>query len=119
RDNRLELGRKLGADHVINVRKEPDVVAAVRKLNGGKGVDYVVGCSGAPKAVNEAAQMVNRGGRICLAAFPHEQVPVDVAHIVRNNIYLFGIRGEGTSATHRAEAFMSQKRFDATKIHTH
>jgi len=38
---------------------------------------------------------------------------------VRNNIYLYGIRGEGKSATHRAEAFMSQKRFDATKIHTH
>src|SRR5579863_10245371 len=33
--------------------------------------------------------------------------------------YLYGIRGEGKSATHRAEAFMSQKRFDATKIHTH
>jgi L-iditol 2-dehydrogenase len=38
---------------------------------------------------------------------------------VRNNIYLYGIRGEGRSATHRAAALMSQKRFDATKIHTH
>lgn len=63
--------------------------------------------------------MVNRGGRVCLAAFAHEEVPVDVAHIVRNNIYVYGIRGEGKSATHRAEAFMKQKRFDATKIHTH
>jgi len=62
---------------------------------------------------------VNRGGKVCLAAFPHEETPVDIAHIVRNNIYLFGIRGEGKSATHRAEAFMSQKRFDATKVHTH
>jgi len=119
RDNRLELGRKLGADHVINVRKDPDVVAAVKKANGGKGVDYVVECSAATNAVNEALYMVNRGGKVCLAAFPHEQVPVDVAHIVRNNIYLYGIRGEGKSATHRAEAFMRQKRFDATLIHTH
>jgi threonine dehydrogenase-like Zn-dependent dehydrogenase len=63
--------------------------------------------------------MVNRGGKVCLAAFAHEQVLVDVAHIVRNNIYLYGIRGEGKSATHRAEALMTQKRFDATKIHTH
>ena len=46
-------------------------------------------------------------------------MPVDVAHIVRNNIYMYGIRGEGKSATHRAEAFMQQKRFDATLIHTH
>jgi 2-desacetyl-2-hydroxyethyl bacteriochlorophyllide A dehydrogenase len=118
RDNRLQMGRELGADHVINVRNE-DAVEAVRRLNGGKGVDYVLECSGAPDALNEAARMVNRGGRICLAAFPHEPVAVDIAYLVRNNIYLYGIRGEGKSATHRAEAFMAQKRFDATKIHTH
>jgi len=118
RDNRLKIGLELGADHVINVRKE-DAVEAVRRLNDGKGVDYVVECSGAPNAVNEAIRMVNRGGKVCLAAFPHEETPVDVAHIVRNNIYVYGIRGEGKSATHRAEAFMTQKRFDATKIHTH
>ncbi len=118
RDNRLKTGLELGADHVVNVRREA-AVEAVRRLNGGKGVDYVLECSGAPDAVNEAARMVNRGGKICLAAFPHEPVPVDIAHIVRNNIYLYGIRGEGKSATHRAEAFMRQKRFDATKIHTH
>ena len=120
RDNRLQLGTQLGADAVVNVRKEPDVVEAVKRLNGGKGVDYVVECSAAANAVNEAVRMVNRGGKVCLAAFPHEGVvPVDVAHIVRNNIYLYGIRGEGKSATHRAEAFMKQKRFDATVIHTH
>jgi L-iditol 2-dehydrogenase len=63
--------------------------------------------------------MLNRGGRICLAAFPHEPALVDVAYLVRNNIYVFGIRGEGKSATHRACAFMQQKRFDAKLIHTH
>jgi L-iditol 2-dehydrogenase len=120
RDNRLEIGKALGADAVVNVRKTPDVVAEVKKANGGRGVDYVVECSAAASAVNDAVRMVNRGGKVCLAAFAHEgEVPVDVAHIVRNNIYLYGIRGEGRSATHRAEAFMRQKRFDATKIHTH
>jgi L-iditol 2-dehydrogenase len=118
RDNRLKIGQELGADHVINVRNE-DAVEAVQRITGGKGLDYVVECSGAPNAVNEAARMLNRGGKICLAAFPSEPVPIDVAYLVRNNIYVYGIRGEGKSATHRAEAFMSQKRFDATKIHTH
>jgi len=118
RDNRLQIGLELGADYVVNAKNE-DPVAAVRKLNGGKGVDYVIECSGAPDAVNEAARMVNRGGRICLAAFPGKPAEVDIAYLVRNNIYVFGIRGEGKSATHRAEAFMAQKRFDATKVHTH
>jgi len=118
RDNRLDIGKKLGADHVINVRKE-DAVEAVKRITRGKGAHYVLECSGAPNAVNEAARMLNRGGRICLAAFPHEPALVDVAYLVRNNIYMFGIRGEGKSATHRAAAFMSQKRFDAKLIHTH
>src|SRR5580698_722399 len=118
RDNRLQIGRELGADHVVNVRNE-DAVEAVRRITGGRGLDYVLECSGAPDAINEAARMLNRGGRICLAAFPHEPALIDIAYIVRNNIYLYGIRGAGKSATHRAEAVRSQKRFDATKIHTH
>ena len=118
RDNRLQIGRELGADHVINVRKE-NAVEAVQRIMKGKGVDYVLECAGAPNAIDEAARMVNRGGKICLAAFPQGPVPIDVAALVTNNIYLYGIRGEGKSATHRAAAFMAQKRFDATKIHTH
>jgi L-iditol 2-dehydrogenase len=118
RDNRLAIGTKLGADHVINVRNE-DPVEAVHRLTGGKGVDYVVECSAAPNAINDAARMVNRGGKICLAAFPTDAPVVDVAHLGGNNIYVYGIRGEGKAATHRAEAFMRQKRFDATLIHTH
>jgi L-iditol 2-dehydrogenase len=118
RDARLALGTRLGADHVINIKRE-NPVEAVRRITQGKGVQFVVECSGAPQAMNEAAQMVNRGGRICLAAFPHEPVPVDLAYLVRNNIYVFGIRGEGRSATHRAMALMKQKRFDAKLIHTH
>jgi L-iditol 2-dehydrogenase len=118
RDGRLDMGRKLGADAVVNVRDE-DAVAAVSRLTRGRGVQYVLECSGAPNALDEAARMVNRGGRICLAAFPGDPVPVDLAYLVRNNIYVFGIRGEGKSATHRAAALMAQKRFDAKMIHTH
>lgn len=118
RDNRLQTGLELGADHVVNVRNE-DGVEAVRRITGGKGVDYVLECSGAPDAINEAGRMLNRGGKLCLAAFPHDPAVVDVAHLVRNNMYVYGIRGEGRSATHRAHAFMAEKRFDATKIHTH
>ncbi len=118
RDSRLNMGMKLGADHVINVQKE-NPVEAVKRITGGKGVHYVMECSGAPNALNEAMDMVNRGGRICLAAFPGEPVPVDLAKLVRNNIYVYGIRGEGRSATHRAAALMAQKRFDAKLMHTH
>ncbi len=118
RDSRLNLGLKLGADHVININKE-NPVEAVKKITGGRGTNYVMECSGAPNALNEAMDMTQRGGRICLAAFPSEPALVDLAKIVRNNIYLYGIRGEGKSATHRAAALMTQKKFDAKLMHTH
>ena len=118
RDNRLAIGKELGADHVVNVRND-NAPEFVRRLTRGLGADYVMDTAGTQDSINEAVKMVNRGGKICLAAFPHEPVSVDLPHIARNNVYVYGIRGEGKSATHRAMAFMASRRFDATKVHTH
>ncbi|WP_153769006.1 zinc-binding dehydrogenase [Labrenzia sp. CE80] len=117
RANRNEIGRKLGADYTIDARSE-DVVARVKELTG-KGADYVVDCAGTEVTANQSVHMTNRGGRICLAAFPKEPVSFDLGALAVNNIYLYGIRGEGRSATHRAMAFMAEKRFDARHVHTH
>ncbi|MDI1265125.1 MAG: zinc-binding dehydrogenase [bacterium] len=118
RNKRLAIGRELGADHVININDE-DAVEVVKRLTDGAGADYVVECAGTGATVNQAIYMTNRGGKICLAAFPHDPVTMDLAHLVKNNIYAYGIRGEGRSATRRAMTLMAEKRFDATKIHTH
>ena len=119
RNDRLEIGKKLGADFVLNVKEENDIVNSVKSLVGDLGVDYVVECAGTEKALDDAIMMTNRGGKICLAAFPHDPIKVNIPHMVINNIYLYGIRGEGKSATHRAMAFMKQKRFNAKLVHTH
>ena len=119
RNDRLEIGKKLGADFVLNVNEENDIVNSVRSLVGDLGVDYVVECAGTEKALDDAIMMTNRGGKICLAAFPHDPIKVNIPHMVINNIYMYGIRGEGKSATHRAMAFMKQKRFNAKLVHTH
>jgi L-iditol 2-dehydrogenase len=118
RDKRLAIGKELGADRVINISEE-NPVEVVKQLTGGIGADYVVECAGSEATIDQAIHMTNRGGKICLAAFPHEPVTTDIAHVVRNNIYVYGIRGEGRSATRRAMALMAEKRFDATRIHTH
>jgi len=118
RDDRLAIGRRLGADQTINAGREA-VVEAVRRATGGRGVDYVFECSGAPGAVNDAVHMVSRGGRVCLGAFAHEPALVDVEHIVSNNIYLFGIRGEGQGAVRRAAALIAQRKIDPSPVHTH
>lgn len=118
RDKRLAIGKALGADRVINISNE-NPVDVVKQLTGGIGADYVVECAGSEATIDQAIHMTNRGGKICLAAFPHDPVTTDIAHVVRNNIYVYGIRGEGRSATRRAMALMAEKKFDASIIHTH
>jgi len=118
RENRLQIGAKLGADSLLNARVT-DPVEAVLAATGGKGVDYVMECAGTEQSINQAIHMCSRGGKICLAAFPHGLASIDLARAVMNNIYMYGIRGEGKSAVSRAMALMKARRFDATLIHTH
>jgi len=116
-DSRLKLALKLGADYAINVKCE-DPVEAVKRLTAGKGAHYVIECSGAD-VLNQALEMVNRGGSICMAAFSHHPVMFDAMKLVSNNVSMYGIRGEGRSNVRRAAAIMKQRRFDARLIHTH
>src|SRR6202045_2023393 len=90
RDKRLAIGKELGADRVINIGNE-NPVDIVKQLTGGIGADYVIECAGSEATIDQAIHMTNRGGKICLAAFPHEPVTMDLAHLVKNNIYVYGI----------------------------
>ncbi len=117
-ESRLKLGLRLGADYAINVSRE-NAVEVVKRLTGGKGAHYVIECSGAPVALNQALEMVNRGGSICMAAFSHQPAMMDAMKLVSNNISMFGIRGEGRSNVRRAAAIMKLRRFEAGLIHTH
>ena len=117
RENRLKIGQKLGADIILNAKKV-DVENEVKAITG-KGADYIIDCAGSEETVNQSIHMANRGGKVCLAAFPKNPVNFDIGHLAVNNIYLYGIRGEGKSATHRAMAFMAEGRFDPGLVHTH
>ncbi len=110
RNKRLAIGKELGADRTININEE-DAVAVVKELTGGIGADYVVECAGTEQTINQAIGMTNRGGKICLAAFPHERVTLDIAQLAKNNIYLYGIRGEGRSATRPRHSLDGGKAF--------
>jgi L-iditol 2-dehydrogenase len=117
--NRLAIGQKLGADAIINIADDKAPDHQIRALTGGIGADYVIECAGTEDAIGLAVRTVSRGGKICLAAFPHQSINLDIAQLVRNNVAVFGIRGEGRSATHRALALMAERRFNAGLIHTH
>ena len=117
RDNRLEIGKKLGADHVVNVRNE-DAVEAVKRITRGKGAHYVLECSGAPDAVNQAARMFNRGGRFASRRFRMSR-RWSTSRTSCATTFTCSASAAKAERNPPRRALMQQKRFDAKLIHTH
>lgn len=64
-DEKLEQGRAMGADHLINYRETPEWGRAVREITGGRGADHVVEVGGAG-TLAQSIEAVRIGGHIAL-----------------------------------------------------
>ncbi len=118
RKERLDLGKKLGADHTVNVREE-DAVTAIKSLTGGMGADLVLVTSGTSEALQQALRVVRKGGDITLLAHFDETVSADIGLAVQNGNNLYTIRGEGRQCTHRSLELMSEGKIRGKEIITH
>jgi len=63
---RLSMAKRLGANATINGRE--DVPARIREMNNGFLADVVILCTGAPKAVEQAFNSLERGGTMLVFA---------------------------------------------------
>ena len=118
RPSRLELGRRLGADHVVNAR-ETDPVQEVLGLTGGLGADMTIECSGGLDAPQQCAQATKRGGKIVIVAFYPSMITIDLSAIVRNDISIHTSRGEGGNNVKRAVALAAQGKIRGAEMVTH
>jgi L-iditol 2-dehydrogenase len=118
RPERIQVGRELGADHLVNVR-ETDPVAFVRNVTRGRGADLVVETSGASEGPDLAIHLCRRMGKVLLIGFPHHPAPADFNYMGTNNIYLFTARGESRANCARAISLMRQRKIDARPLITH
>jgi len=85
--SRLETARRMGADHIINIRDHPErqsLIGAVGKLTKGLGAHFAFQVTGVPAAASTIWKLVRRGGGICEVGFfvdggecsinPHEDI---------------------------------------------
>src|SRR5262245_6175982 len=70
---KLELARRMKADHVINSAEE-DVVAAVIRLTDGQGADLVIDAAGSPALFRPAFEMLRPGGKLLAYGISHAPV---------------------------------------------
>ncbi len=67
-DEKLEVGKQVGADQVINSKRE-DAVTRIRELTDGKGADFFVETSGASSALAACIKAARRFARISVVSF--------------------------------------------------
>lgn len=89
--SKLELARRLGATHTVDVSETADVAAAVRELSGG-GVDYSFEAIGAKATAEQAFAMLDIGGTATIIGM----VPDDQRLEIRGMDLLFEKRLQGS-----------------------
>jgi S-(hydroxymethyl)glutathione dehydrogenase/alcohol dehydrogenase len=62
-DRKLDLARRLGATHAVNISKG-DAVDIARKMTGGRGVDIVLESAGSPNGFRSSMEAVRAGGEV-------------------------------------------------------
>jgi threonine dehydrogenase-like Zn-dependent dehydrogenase len=99
RDERLELGRQLGATHILNTR-EDDVQSEVHALTGGQGADLVFEGGNRPTGVGQTLDLVRRGGTVVLegVAGSGARLNIESDIFVLKHLTVYGIFGASSSA---------------------
>ncbi|MFC3801135.1 zinc-binding dehydrogenase [Cohnella sp. GCM10012308] len=88
RDNRLALGRKLGADAAVNLRSEaPD---AEDPLPAAETQHIVIDAAGNEASLKLGIELLRRGGRLLLFGLPGQPVQADIQAAVLKELTLLG-----------------------------
>jgi len=117
---RLELARAMGAHHTLNPSTD-DVVARVRELTGGLGVDLVCEMSGHPAGHAQAFAAARPGGRVNMLGTPSRTTEVDFARdVIFKGLTLYGVTGRKMYSTWDAmKRFLKAGQFDPRPVVTH
>jgi threonine 3-dehydrogenase len=117
---RLELARAMGAQVVLNPGSD-DVVARVRELTNGDGVDLVCEMSGHPSGHAQAFAAARIGGRVNLLGTPSRTTEVDFARdIIFKGLTVYGVTGRKMYRTwHQMQRFLRAGQLNPRPVITH
>jgi threonine 3-dehydrogenase len=117
---RLALARQMGAHVTLNPGTD-DVLARVRELTGGDGVDLVCEMSGHPSGHAQAFAAARLGGRVNLLGTPSRTTEVDFARdVIFKGLTLYGVTGRKMYETwDEMRRFLRAGQLDPRPVITH
>lgn len=93
-DFKLDIAKKMGATDVINIRNV-DAVAEIKRITGGKGVDFVSETSGANSTVQQAIDIAAKRALIVMLGFYETKIDdLDFSEAIFKELTIRGIMGE-------------------------
>jgi threonine 3-dehydrogenase len=117
---RLDIAARMGAHVTLNAGSD-DVLARVRELTGGDGVDLVCEMSGHPAGHAQAFAVARLGGRVNLLGTPSRATEVDFARdVIFKGLTLYGVTGRKMYQTwHQMRRFLRAGQLDPRPVITH
>lgn len=117
-DYRLELARKMGIEHTVNVAKQSlsDVMA---ELKMSEGFDVGLEMSGNAAAFDSMLAAMNHGGRVALLGILPAGMGIDWSQVIFKGLVIKGIYGREMFETWYKMASLIQSGLDLTPIITH
>src|ERR1044071_5391690 len=119
-DMRLSLALGMGATVTLNPARD-DVLARIRALTGGDGVDLVCEMSGHPAGHHQAFAAARLGGRVNLLGTPSRTTEVDFARdVIFKGLTLYGVTGRKMYETwHQMRRLLQAGQLDPCPVITH
>ena len=117
---RLGLAKKMGADVVLNPRKQ-DVVRFIMDATNGEGVDVALEMSGNENALIQACECLSPGGRLSILGVFNRDVTLDLNNlIIFKGIRVYGVTGRRIFSTwYKAGNFLKSGLLDLSPVITH
>lgn len=92
RDDRLAIGKDLGADITINIRKENEI-DEIMHLTNNRGVDVGIEASGSTQALANTFRVTRKQGRVMVFGIYSENASLDMQDMHRRELQIFGSSG--------------------------
>ena len=116
---RLELAAQLGADQVIDLRREADPVRAIQAYGGSEGVEAAGDFSGSPIARNQALDCVRVWGRVAFVGEGNKTTIEPSPQILHRQLTVIGSWVYGTWELCELLEFLTVHRLHPDRMITH
>lgn len=117
-DYRLELAKKLGSFHTVNVMKK-DLKEVMVELEMKEGFDVGMEMSGVPSAFHSLLENMNNGGKVAMLGIFTDQLSFDSSQLIFKGLTIKGIYGREMFETWYKMSSVIQSGLDITPIITH